>query len=150
MEVRDIMEPDVLTLDAIDTLDLADDLMRLGRIRHMPVLRDGSLVGILSQRDLFRAGLSSVLRVRRETEREWLEKIPIEQVMTTPVFSVAPHDSIRTVVALMVDKRIGCVPVLDGGKLVGLVSESDCLRFMGRLLEIGDQRAQLPELAPGT
>ena len=74
MLVRDLMERDVVTLDASDSLDLADDIMRLGRIRHMPVLSNSRLAGILSQRDLFRAAISSVLQLRPAAEREWLAK----------------------------------------------------------------------------
>jgi CBS domain-containing membrane protein len=146
MYVRDLMEREVVTLNADDTLDLADDIMRLGRIRHMPVTGKGKLVGILSQRDLFRAAISSVLQLRPAAEREWLAKIPVREVMTTTVFTVAPTAAAHDAVKLMLEKRIGCVPVLEEGKLVGLLSESDCMRYLARLLDISDVKQQLPEL----
>lgn len=150
MRVRELMEVDVLTLDADDHLDLAADLMRLARVRHMPVLGQGAVVGIVSQRDLFRAGVSSVLQLARTAEREWLARIPVAHVMTAPVFSVGPHDSVRNAVSVMLAKRIGCLPVVDGGRLVGILSESDCLRYLARLLEIADARSELPELPKAT
>ena len=61
MYVRDLMQREVVTLDATESLGLADDIMRLGRIRHMPVTARGRLVGLLSQRDLFRAAISSMI-----------------------------------------------------------------------------------------
>jgi CBS domain-containing protein len=146
MLVRDVMTRDALTLDASDNLDLADDLMRLGRIRHMPIVAEGRLVGILSQRDLFRAAISSVLRFRTSTEREWLAKIAIREVMTQQVFTVEPVTPLRQAVETMLEKRIGCLPVLEDGALVGLLSESDCLRYLGRLLDISQTKADLPEL----
>jgi len=134
MLVRDLMERDVVTLDAADSLDLADDIMRLGRIRHMPVLSNGRLAGILSQRDLFRAAISSVLQLRPAAEREWLAKIPIREAMTRHVHTIGPEASVREAVEIMLGQRIGCLPVVEDGKLAGLVSESDCMRYLARLL----------------
>lgn len=142
------MEREVVTLEACDSLDLADDIMRLGRIRHMPVVSERRLVGILSQRDLFRAGISSVLQFRYAVEREWLAKISVQEVMTAHVFTVTPSTSIRAAVGMMIDKRIGCLPVVEDGKLVGLVSESDCLRHLACLLDISQAKEQLAELPP--
>ena len=146
MYVRDLMETEVVTLNASDTLDLADDIMRLGRIRHMPVTSKGHLVGILSQRDLFRAAISSALQLRPAAEREWLAKIPVREAMTSTVFTVPPGATAHDAVKLMLEKRIGCVPVVEEGKLVGLLSESDCMRYLARLLDISDVKQQLPEL----
>ena len=148
MHVRDIMQHDVATLDASDRLDLADDIMRLGRIRHLPILSRGRLVGILSQRDLFRAAVSSVLQVARPTEREWLGKIPVAAVMTPDPFTVAPETSVRTAVAVMMERKIGCLPVVDRGQLVGIVSETDCLRYLAHVLDIAEEKELLPELPP--
>ena len=68
--------------------------------------------------------------------------------MTTPVFTVAPSISLRAAVDVMIVKRIGCLPVVEDGKLVGLLSESDCLRHLAHLLEVAETKDGLPELAP--
>ncbi len=141
------MEKDVLTLGGADHLDLVDDLMRLGRIRHMPIMSNGQLVGIVSQRDLFRAGISSALHFRASAEREWLAKIAVREVMTTHVFTIEPDASIRSAVEIMVNKKIGCLPVVENGTVVGLISESDCLKYLAHLLEIAETKDALPELA---
>lgn len=146
MLVRDVMQREVATLDADDRLDLADDIMQLGRIRHLPVLSRGRLVGILSQRDLFRAAISSLLQLGRPAQQEWLARIPIRAVMSTSVVSIGATRSAADAVALMLERKIGCLPVLDGDTLVGLVSETDCLRLLAHLLEISATKAQLPEL----
>ncbi len=75
MLVRHLMQRDVATLSVADRLDLADDIMRLGRIRHLPVVDGTRLVGILSQRDLFRAATSSLLQLRREADDTVLEAL---------------------------------------------------------------------------
>ncbi len=148
MTVDDLMEREVVTLNAGDTLSLADDVMRLGRIRHLPVVEEGLLVGILSQRDLFRAAVSSVLQLAQSSEREWLARIPVRAVMTPTVISVPPGTSIRRAVEIMLDKRIGCLPVADRGRLLGLLSETDCLRHLAHLLRIAEDKADLPEVPP--
>jgi CBS domain-containing protein len=146
MYVSDLMQREVVTLEAADSLDLADDIMRLGRIRHMPVVSGGQLVGILSQRDLFRAAVSSAMKMHRAAEREWLAKISVRDVMTGNVLTVAPGAPLGAAVQLMLDRRIGCLPVVDAGRLVGLLSESDCLRHLARLLDISEAKNRLPEL----
>jgi CBS domain-containing protein len=136
MLVRDLMQKDVATLQVDDQLDLAGDIMGLGRIRHMPVLNpNGHVVGIISQRDLFRAGISSVLEFRPAAEREWLAKIPVREAMSAPVATIRSQDPIRAAIDLMLTKKIGCVPVVDGGELVGLLSESDLLAYLRRLID---------------
>ncbi len=144
MNVRDFMQTEVVTLKVTDDLGLADDLMRLARVRHMPVVSStNEVVGIISQRDLFRAAISSVLHLRKTAEREWLSKIPVREVMTTRVYTVDPAATLCEAVETMLNKRIGCLPVVGGGTLVGLLSESDWLRYLTRRLAIRRVNGQL-------
>lgn len=145
MQVWQLMASDVVTLEAKATLDVADDLMQLKRIRHLPVVEQGRLVGLVTQRDLFLAGVSSVLNFRRKAEKEWLGRITIEDVMTTDLITVAPEADIEDAVARMLEHKIGCLPVVGGGKLVGLLSETDCLRYLQRILSLADVKRRLVE-----
>lgn len=148
MLVRDLMQTEVATLKVNDSLGLADDIMQLGRIRHLPVVSaENKVMGIVSQRDLFRAAVSSVLRMRKATEREWLGQIPVREVMTAHVATVPPTATARQAVELMLEKRIGCLPVVENGVLVGLVSETDFLRLLARMLALPDVKEELPELS---
>ena len=146
MLIRDVMQTEVATLRVDDTLDLASDIMELGRIRHLPVLSAGVVVGVVSQRDLYRAAVSSLLELRSSAQRDWLAKIPVRTVMATSVQTVAPTDSVHDAVELMLRHRIGCLPVVEHGTLVGLVSETDLLRHLGRVLGISETKLGLPEL----
>ena len=148
MRVRDLMQREVATLDADDTLDLADDVMRLGRVRHFPILDKGKVVGVLSQRDLFRAAASSLLQLEYGAAKEWLAKIPVRAVMSTAVHAVNPDASLRHAVDTMLAEKIGCMPVIDQDRLVGLLSESDCLRHLAHVLATAEARDALPELPP--
>jgi len=132
--VQEIMQSEVVTLSAGDTLDLVDTIMRLGRIRHMPVVSGKRVVGVISQRDLFLAGVSSALHFREKAEREWLAKIRVGEVMTQPVHTTTATTPVREAVDSMLGRRIGCLPVVDGDELVGLLSETDCLRLLAQVL----------------
>jgi CBS domain-containing protein len=150
MLVRQLMQRHVVTLRASDTLDTADDIMSQARIRHLPVTEDGYVVGVLSQRDLFHAAISSMLGLGKATEKRHLAKVPVRAAMTPTPFMVAPDASVRTAVGLMAEQKIGCLPVVENGRLVGLLSETDCLRYLERLLEAADAKGILPELVPAT
>ena len=132
--VRDLMRSDLITLTEDEHLNLASDLMNLGRVRHMPVVAHGRLVGIVTQRDLFRAAISSVLGLRKAAEREWLTKIRVAEVMTREVVTAHADWTVHQAVEVMLSRRIGCLPVVEGEHLIGLLSETDCLHLLGRLL----------------
>jgi CBS domain-containing protein len=147
MRVRDVMARDPVTLNENDRLDLADDIMTLGRIRHLPVIRDDMVIGIISQRDLFRAAASSSLQLRRTAQHTWLERIGVRDMMSTPAITVLPEADIREAIDIMVRKRIGCLPVVtDEGRCVGLLSETDCMRVLAKILENASTRQQMAEL----
>ena len=71
---------------------------------------------------------------------------PVRSVMSANVFTIAPDASVHKAVEMMLTHRIGCLPVVEHGKLVGLVSETDCLRYLAHVLGISEQKDGLPEL----
>jgi CBS domain-containing protein len=131
LRVRDLMTPEVATLGRNDRLSLADDVMRLGRIRHMPVLDDDgeTLCGIVSQRDLFRGGLASALGYGERAKTTVLDALLVKEVMATDLVTIGPEAPIRDAAQLMMTRKIGCLPVVDAGKLVGILTESDFLKL---------------------
>jgi CBS domain-containing protein len=128
------MQHEVATLDASDTLDLADDVMRLGRVRHFPIMSGGTIVGVLSQRDLFHASASSLLQLHYGTSRALLGRVAVKAVMSTTLHTIGPDRPLGDAVRMMLRERIGCLPVMEDGKLVGILSETDCLRHLADLL----------------
>ncbi|MBM4287104.1 MAG: CBS domain-containing protein [Deltaproteobacteria bacterium] len=127
MKVKEIMVRDVATLDVDDELSLANDIMKLGRIRHMPVVEGRNLVGILSERDLFRSSLVEALGHEPGETRAVMKAIRIKDIMITKVVTTSPEADVKDAVQLMLTHKIGCVPVVQGGELVGLVTETDIL-----------------------
>jgi len=127
MKVRDIMVKEVATLDINDELSLANDIMRLGRIRHLPVVEGERLVGIISERDLFRSSLAQALGYASQASRELMKTLHIKDVMVPAVVTVSPETSLCAAVRLMVEKKIGCLPVVEDEHLVGLITETDIM-----------------------
>jgi len=126
--VSDVMQPDFMHLSPDDGLDFVEEIMDLGRVRHFPVLSDGRLVGIVSQRDLLAASLTRVLDFDGPHRRAFLHSVKVSEVMTEKVRSVAPDTPLAEVARLFGRHKIGCVPVVDDeGQMVGLVTESDLL-----------------------
>lgn len=128
--VREIMKTEVTTLGRNDSLQLAQDIMTLGRVRHFPVLEDGELVGVMSQRDLYKASLGSVMKYGEKAQREFLDTIAVKEVMNYPPVTIAPQASVQEAARLMLKEKIGCLPVLDKDELVGIVTETDMLQLV--------------------
>jgi CBS domain-containing protein len=127
LKVRDIMAPEVTTLKRNDKLTLAEDIMHLGRIRHLPVLDDDGqqLVGMVSQRDLFRGALACALGYGQHAQRKVLDTLFVKEVMSTDVITTTPDTPLVEVARVLVERKIGCLPVVEKGRLVGIVTESD-------------------------
>ena len=131
--VRDVMSTEVMTLGRNNTLALGEDLMKQARIRHLPVLDDyGDLCGLVTQRDLFRGALIRALGFGGAAERKMLEGVKVKEVMTTEVISVDPDTSAADAAATMIENKIGCLPVVEDDKLVGILTEGDFVSLAAR------------------
>ena len=89
--VRDIMSEQVVTISSDDSLSTVEDIMTLGRVRHMPVVRGGQLVGVVSERDLLRASLSNLSAFGSEQRRAFLQVVEIKRVMSSPPIVIDPQ-----------------------------------------------------------
>jgi len=131
--VREIMMGSPVTLKPDDTLDLANDVIALGRIRHIPVVDDGRLVGIITERDLIGAAASQIFGLKQKNKSALLKSVLIKEVMKKRVLTAAPETPIKDVAHLMAEKKIGCLPIVSAGALVGLVTTTDILRYVESL-----------------
>lgn len=127
--VRDVMSTDVFTLDRNDKLSVADDVMKQRRIRHIPILdRDDELCGIITQRDLFRGILLRSLGFGSRAEEKMLASLSVKDAMIDDVLTTSPDTPLTDAANLMLEKKIGCLPVVEKNRLVGLISESDFVK----------------------
>jgi CBS domain-containing protein len=133
LHVRDLMTRSVKVLGKNDSLSMADAIMRTERIRHLPVVdEDGRLVGILSQRDLFFSALVQALGYGSASRDRMLNTILVKEVMTDNVVTTSPETLVTAAARVMVDRKIGCLPVIEGNALIGILSESDVVSAVAR------------------
>lgn len=128
--VADVMTRDVKTLRRNDPLALADEIMKRERIRHLPVLdEDGVLAGIVSDRDLFHRTLVAALGYGATQQQHLLSMLRVKEVMANEVLTIAPDTPLPVAARTMVEHKIGCLPVVEGERLVGILTEGDFVAF---------------------
>ena len=131
--VREIMMGSPVTLTPDDTLDLANDVISIGHIRHIPVVDQGKVVGLLSERDLIGAAARRIFGLKQKSRSALLKCELVKNVMKKRVVTVAPDTRIKETARLMAEKKIGCVPVVSDGTLVGLVTTTNILRYLASI-----------------
>jgi CBS domain-containing protein len=128
--VRRIMSTDLFTVQADDIVDLAANVMDWERVRYMPVEDDhGRLLGILSHRTLLR------VLARRGTQPDAEQPVTVRDVMKTDLVTVTPETPTLEAMRLMRTHRVGCLPVIEDERLVGIITEGDLINLSAQLLE---------------
>ena len=142
MNIARWMRHPVVTAKPLDTVRHARELMAAHRINQLPVVRDGRLVGIVTDRDI-RDASPSVFEAatRQSSEKEPSATVPVEYVMTANVLTLPPKASIADAARLMRRERIGAVPIVEGGRLVGILARSDVLEAFATLIDGADGAA---------
>jgi CBS domain-containing membrane protein len=137
--IREIMSPVVETLGVGDTLAVARRQLERGRIRHLPVV-DGEerLVGLLTHRQILGAWVSHGHPHGHPNEEKLdlvARDVPVEMLMEKNVETVGPETPAADAARILESHKFGCLPVVEGGKLVGIVTEADFVRFARRYFE---------------
>lgn len=148
LKVRDLMTEVVLSVQPDDTVEMVYDLMNERGIRHLTVVdRDGDLVGLVSHRDLLRHSPIERAEVPVFLVREILRRTLVEEVMTSEIETADPELPLSAAAQVMFDNKFGCLPVLEDSKLVGILTESDFVRYFceaGARHEVAEARASVP------
>lgn len=132
--VREWMSRPAMTLHPERNVLMAKEIMDWGNVRHVPVVdRSGAVVGLVSQRDVLHASLSSVESIPEAARNISLGTIEVRKVMRSPVRTIAPDATVQEAARIMRRRKVGCLPVVDQGKLVGILSEHDLLRLVEEL-----------------
>ena len=135
IKVVDVMTKNPLVMTPAETIGQADELMAQNRIRQLPVVDGGALLGIITDRDV-RSFLAQSSLVEPE-ERANALKTKVREIMTAEPLTLSPEDDLRDAVELLIEEKIGGIPVVDEAEgLVGIVTYVDVLRcFLNRLEE---------------
>jgi acetoin utilization protein AcuB len=122
MEMIHIMTKHPETIHSDDTLAKAQEMMDVGGFRRLPVVKDGALIGMLTERDV-------------RQHRGHLDSTRVNAAMSTPVLSVTPHSTVQEAAHLMLNHKVGGLPVVDRGTLVGVVTTTDMIRAFLEVVE---------------
>ena len=133
MYVKDLMATNVVTIGRNDDLRLADDIMTEHRIRHIPVLEEDKIVGVITQRDVFKARMSSTMGYGEKGQRAFLHTVPVKEIMAHPVVTVTPEMPVTEAVDLILAHGIGCLPVVQDEQLIGIVTKTNLLQRLRTL-----------------
>lgn len=130
LKVRDLMTGVVFSAQPDDTVEKVYDLMNERGIRHLTVVdQEGDLVGLVSHRDLLRHSPIERAEVPLFLVREILRRTRVEEIMTSEVETADPDTPLSEAAQVMFESKFGCLPVLQDSKLVGILTESDFVRF---------------------
>ena len=136
LTVQDVMTTDLVTLKDTDSVALARRIMGEQHVRHLPIQSEtGTFVGLLTQRDVLAATVSVLAEVDQESISAMEASIPIRELMTTAMTTVREDTSLREAALLLLELKLGCLPVLSGNRLVGIVTEADFIKFVLRVLD---------------
>jgi acetoin utilization protein AcuB len=143
MLVQDVMQTKLFTVTPETTLPEALRLTAQRGVRHLLVVDGERLVGILSDRDLKRAMASSATSLEVHELNYLLERLQVREFMTGAVITIGPMSPIEDAARLMILEKIGALPITDGERVVGLVTETDVLRLFVRALGAGEPSRRL-------
>ena len=139
MKVKQRMAPNPITASVDTSHRDAVDLLRKHNIRRLPVLdKKGHLVGIVSETDLLSSAPSPATSLSVYEIYALLDNLVLKDIMTSPVIAIGADSDIAAAARFMVDNRVGCLPVLEGDDIIGIITETDIYRAFVEVLGGGD------------
>jgi acetoin utilization protein AcuB len=143
MRIRDVMTKNPITVDS-ETLVLdAQKIMKENSIRRLPVVDKGKLVGIVTQHDLLQASPSPATSLSIHELNYLLARMKVKEIMKKNPMTLAPDTPFEEALKIGQDKKIGSFPVVENGKLVGIATESDIVRFLTHALGIREEGSRV-------
>jgi len=142
MQVSEIMNREVITLPSLGTVRDAQALITRHRIHDLPIVDCEQLVGVISCRDIDTAEFAG-----SSHSLPWFKEMPITWVASCPVAVLPPAASVDEAVKLMVELKVGCVPIVEGARLVGIITAKDLMRLVDSETSVSAHAEQLRKAA---
>jgi len=137
MVVKDLMQEEVFTVGPDDLVDRVFFLIHYEKIRHLPVVENRKVIGIVSDRDLYKTlgprSHKGPVSVGKDKTTLYVIPRKVRHIMRRGVITVEPDDSVSKAAAMMAKKKIGALPVVRKGKLVGILTTTDLLAVLAKL-----------------
>ena len=135
MLVRDIMTTDLTTLREDETMLDATLVFARAGIHHIPIMNGKHLVGLVTDKDLKHYSPSILSGLPIEEYNRLMESTPLSKIMTRILLTIEPEQSVREAAQILNDRRIGCLPVVEGSELKGIVTTTDLVKLLLHLLK---------------
>lgn len=146
MRIEEIMTRKVYTVEQHDLIDRVFFLINYEKIRHLPVVEKGKVIGIVSDRDLYKAlgpkSNSNVIDASNKNSELHVVNTRVQNIMRRGVITTTPDTLVSEVAGIMAEHKIGAIPVLQDTKLVGIVSTIDILRVFSKIEQLRENREQ--------
>ncbi|MEP7133034.1 MAG: CBS domain-containing protein [Acidobacteriota bacterium] len=126
--VRDLMTEKVYTLSPADDLAALYDLMDFRRVRHVPIVEDEELVGLVTSTDLARYALGKLEGLTLSAERDRLRRRHIRDILSSEPDTIEPDALLKDAAQILLENKVGCLLVVEGARLVGILTEADFVR----------------------
>ncbi|OGQ01203.1 MAG: hypothetical protein A2Z51_05010 [Deltaproteobacteria bacterium RBG_19FT_COMBO_52_11] len=152
MLVRKKMKKDLITITKDDRMTTAKKILREKNIRHLPVVDGKKLIGLVSNMDIRKAEASPATSLEIRELHYLLDKLTVGEIMTRNVITISPDISVEEATTLLHDNKIGCLPVVEDGNLVGILTENDVMEILIEVMgmkEKGSRIEILVEDKPG-
>ncbi|WP_243309979.1 CBS domain-containing protein [Fundidesulfovibrio agrisoli] len=142
LTVGDLMTTQLFTLLSSDSLYTARQIMEMARVRHVPIV-DGedNYIGLITHRDMLAVAVSKLSDIDPSTQDELDAGIPLSEIMRTDTATVSPETLLRDAAQSLLEHKYGCLPVLKGRRLVGIITEADFLRLTISLMDALEERS---------
>jgi CBS domain-containing protein len=131
LKVSDLMTERVFSIRANEDLARLNDLMMDLHVRHVPVVdNEKNVIGLVSHRDLIRVAISVDGLLPVAEQRELLKNTTVQEIMTVGIETVEPNQDIEEAGRIMLENKLGCLPVTENNTLVGILTEADFVKFL--------------------
>lgn len=144
MRVAELMTSQVFTVEPHDLIDRVFFLIHYEKIRHLPVVEKGKLVGIVSDRDLYKAlgpkSNSNAVESNKDNSQLHVVSQKVAHIMHRGVYTISPDALLSEAAGMMVEHRIGALPVLEKDKLVGIITSTDILKAFAKMEHAREER----------
>ena len=135
--ISEIMTQQVISLESNESLEKAEGLMKKNHIRHLPITKDGLLVGMLSLTDLQRISFTTTFNEEGLNSDSLIyDMFSVEQIMTHHPISIDLKDGMIKALEILVEKEFHALPIVDGENLVGIITTTDAIRYLLKICEM--------------
>ena len=143
MLVRKKMHKDLVSITKDERMTLAKKIMKEKNIRHLPVVDGKRLVGLVTNMDIRKAEASPATSLEIRELHYLLDKLTVGEIMTRNVITISPDISIEEATTLLHDNKIGCLPVVEDGNLVGMITENDVMEILIEVMGMKEKGSRL-------